>query len=217
MTPRAVADLVVRWVRLYTRGLPATVAARRVEEIDADLFDHIEHERAAGQPQARIALGVLSRLGRGLPADVEWRRHEQGRAMSARPTARGGSMITSKTAYRVAALIALGTALLLVWGVSAMGVIGAEGDPFDLLYIAVLAVGLIGAVLVRFRPDGMVLVLVAMAATQALIALIGLAVGKQDVPVSSVAEILYLNGFFVALFLGSAWLFRHAARPRPTA
>jgi hypothetical protein len=50
-----------------------------------------------------------------------------------------------------------------------------------------------------------------------LIALIGLAIGKQDVPVSSVAEILYLNGFFVALFLGSAWLFRHAARGRPTA
>jgi len=126
-------------------------------------------------------------------------------------------MITNKTAYRIAAVIALGTALLLVLGVSAMGVIGAEGDPFDLLYIAVLAVGLIGAVLVRFRPEGMVLVLVAMAVTQALIALIGLAIGKQDVPVSSVAEILYLNGFFVALFLGSAWLFRHAARGRPTA
>jgi hypothetical protein len=126
-------------------------------------------------------------------------------------------MITNKTAYRIAAVIALGTALLLVWGVSAMGVIGAEGDPFDLLYIAVLAVGLVGAVLVRFRPEGMVLVLVAMAVTQALIALIGLAIGKQDVPVSSVAEILYLNGFFVALFLGSAWLFRHAARGRPTA
>jgi hypothetical protein len=217
MTPEAVAGLVVRWVRSYTRGLPSPIAARRVEEIDADLYDHIAHERASGQPRGRIALGVLSRMIRGLPADIEWRRHEQRRARAVGPSPRGGSMITNKTAYRIAAIIALGTALLLVWGVSAMGVIGAEGDPFDLLYIAVLAVGLIGAVLVRFRPEGMVLVLVAMAATQALIALIGLAVGKQDVPVSSVAEILYLNGFFVALFLGSAWLFRHAARQRPTA
>jgi hypothetical protein len=217
MTPEAVARLVAHWVRAYTRGLPPLIAARRVEEIEADIDEHIAHARGAGRPPAGIALDVLSRMIRGLPADIEWRRHEQRRALAVRPSARGGSMITSKTAYRIAAVIALGTALLLVWGVSAMGVIGAEGDPFDLLYIAVLAVGLIGAVVVRFRPEGMVLVLVAMAVTQAAIALIGLAIGKQDVPVSSVAEIIYLNGFFVALFLGSAWLFRHAARPRPTA
>jgi hypothetical protein len=217
MTSRWITGLVRRWVRSYTRGLPPSTAARRVEEIDADLYDHIAHAREAGQPRAGVALDVLSRMVRGLPADIAWRRHEQQRALAVGPSARGGSMITNKTAYRIAAVIALGTALLLVWGVSAMGVIGAEGDPFDLLYIAVLAVGLIGAVLVRFRPEGMVLVLVAMAVTQALIALIGLAIGKQDVPVSSVAEILYLNGFFVALFLGSAWLFRHAARGRPTA
>src|SRR3712207_7326866 len=37
-------------------------------------------------------------------------------------------------------------------------------------------------------------------------------VGKHEVPVSSVAEIVGLNGFFVALFLGSAWLFQRAGR-----
>ncbi len=30
-------------------------------------------------------------------------------------------------------------------------------------------------------------------------------------------EIVTLNGFFVALFVGSAWLFRHAAREQPPA
>jgi hypothetical protein len=49
---------------------------------------------------------------------------------------------------------------------------------------------------------------------QALVAVIALIAGKHDDPASSVLEILGLNGFFVALFIGSAWLFRHSARLR---
>ena len=36
-------------------------------------------------------------------------------------------------------------------------------------------------------------------------------------PVTSVFELLGVNGFFIALFLGSAWLFRRAARRQPPA
>jgi hypothetical protein len=42
--------------------------------------------------------------------------------------------------------------------------------------------------------------------------MIALILGKHQAEVSSVAEILTLNGFVVALFVGSAWLFRHATR-----
>ena len=121
-------------------------------------------------------------------------------------------MNTQKTAYLTAVALALGAGLLLVWGVAAMGVIGAEGDPFDLLYLGVLAVGIIGAFVARFQPIGMARALLAMAVAQAFIAVFALLVGKQDVPVSSVAEIVGLNGFFIALFVGAAWLFRRAAR-----
>ena len=48
MTPERMAGLVARWARLYTRDLPTPVAERRVTEIDADLHDHISHERAEG-------------------------------------------------------------------------------------------------------------------------------------------------------------------------
>lgn len=126
-------------------------------------------------------------------------------------------MITNQTAYRSALVLALGSMLFLVWGVAAMGIIGVEGDPFDRLYFAVLAVGIVGAVIARFQPRGMVRALLAMAVAQALVAVFALLVGKQDVPVSSVAEIVGLNGFFVALFVGSAWLFRRAARRLPPA
>ncbi|HEX2053098.1 MAG TPA: hypothetical protein VHJ78_05140 [Actinomycetota bacterium] len=74
MTPERTAELVERWVRLYTRELPSAVAERRVDEMGADLHDHIAHERARGTGDVRIAFSILSRMARGLPADVSWRR-----------------------------------------------------------------------------------------------------------------------------------------------
>ncbi len=75
-----------------------------------------------------------------------------------------------------------------------------------------LAVGIIGAIIARFQPHGMARALFATALAQALVAVIALIAGMQHASYSSVSEILGLNGFFVALFVGSAWLFRYAAR-----
>jgi hypothetical protein len=46
---------------------------------------------------------------------------------------------------------------------------------------------------------------------------IALIAGRRQSPISSVAEILGLNGIFFALFLGAAWLFRRAAREQTPA
>ena len=73
MTPERMAALVARWVRFYTRDLPPPVAERRIDEIDADLHDHIAHERAGGTGDRRIALGIAARMLRGLAADASWR------------------------------------------------------------------------------------------------------------------------------------------------
>jgi hypothetical protein len=211
MTPERMAVLVARWVRLYTRDLPSPIAGRRIDEIEADLHDQIAHDRATGVSDRRIAFSILSRMVRGVTADVAWR-DEHANAIIDEPSTPGGPMKTNKTAYLFAIGAALGAALFLLWGVAAMGVVGAEGDRFDLLYIGVLAVGIVGAVIARFRPLGMVRALLAMALAQALVGVTALATGKHESPVSSVAEIVGLNGLYVALFVGSAWLFRRAAR-----
>jgi hypothetical protein len=75
----------------------------------------------------------------------------------------------------------------------------------------VLAVGIIGAVIARFQPRGMAHALFATAIAQTLVAVVALIAGEHQSPAGSVAEILGLNGIFVALFLGSAGLFRRAA------
>lgn len=110
-------------------------------------------------------------------------------------------------AYRSASGIALAAALLLVWLSLGVGIIGADGDPANLMYFGVLAVGIIGAVIARFQPYGMARALFAMAIAQALVTIVALAAGL-GLPWSGPAEILGLNGFFVVLFIGSAWLFR---------
>jgi hypothetical protein len=211
MTPERMAKLVARWVRFYTRDLPRPVAERRINEIDADLHDHIAHERAHATSDRRIALSILSRMVRGLPGDASWRSHHA-KATTDRPTTPQKVMTKHKTAYRSALGLAIGTALFLLWSMAALGVIGEEGDRADMMYFGVLAVGIVGAVIARFRPQGMARALLATALAQALVAVIALIAGKHQSPISSVWEILGLNGMFAALFIASAWLFRRAAR-----
>ncbi|MHC4234693.1 MAG: hypothetical protein ACYSUQ_06225 [Planctomycetota bacterium] len=126
-------------------------------------------------------------------------------------------MKTGNTAYKAAVGLALATPFLLVWIIGAVGVLGRAGDRADLMYIGVFAVGIIGAIIARFQPHGMARALFATALAQALVAVIALIAGMHQAPYSSVGEILSLNGFFVALFLGSAWLFRKSARERAPA
>ena len=114
--------------------------------------------------------------------------------------------------YRFATILALATAFILVWLIGAVGVIGVEGDPFDLMYFGVLAVGLIGAIAARLQPHGMARALFATAFAQALVTFVALIVAKHQRSDTSVQEILILNRFFIALIIGSARLFWNAAR-----
>jgi len=107
--------------------------------------------------------------------------------------------------------VALTGACILVWLSLGVGIIGSDGDPANLMYFGVLAVGIAGAIIARLQPRGMARALFAMACAQGVVAAIALIAGL-GLPWSGPAEILALNGFFIALFAGSAWLFRRAAR-----
>ena len=118
--------------------------------------------------------------------------------------------MSPRTAYRWALLVALVAALLLVWLSLGVGIIGADGDRANAMYLGVLAVGALGAVIARFRPRGMARALVATALAQALVTAVALSLGL-GAPYSPPLEIVGLNGLFIGLFGASAWLFRRAA------
>ena len=127
---------------------------------------------------------------------------------------------TSDPAYRLGAGAALAASFLITWLTGAVGIIGSEAHGANLLYLGVLAVGLVGAVAVRFRPAGLSRVMGAVALGVVAIAVAALVAGwGSDTPVWP-WEVVVLSGFFASLFAASAYLFREAASsssvPEPT-
>jgi len=58
--------------------------------------------------------------------------------------------MTDNRAYRAAVGVAIAAAFILVWMNLAVGIIGSEDNPANLMYGGVLAIGIIGAVIARF-------------------------------------------------------------------
>jgi hypothetical protein len=124
---------------------------------------------------------------------------------------------SARTSYRLAIGVAVATVLLLLFGIGALGIIGAGGEP-DRMYLGVLTVLAVGTAVARLRPRGMAWALAATALAQVLVAVIALATGLQDTEGASVVEILGLTAMYAGLFALSAWLFARAARqPAPVA
>lgn len=119
-------------------------------------------------------------------------------------------MKDAKTSYRLAVAVALGTVLFLAFGIGALGIIG-DGGRADRMYLAVLAVLVVGTIVARLRPRGMAVALAATAATQVLVAVVALASGLPDSEGASVADILMLTVMYAGLFGLSGWLFWRSA------
>lgn len=126
------------------------------------------------------------------------------------------SRFLDSVAYRVAVAVAVVAGLLLIWVNLAVGIIGDEGATPNLLYVGVLQVGVIGAAIARLKPRGMSYALYATAVAQALVPVVAMIVWRSvlDEPPGMVG-VFILNGFFVAMFIVSAALFRQASTSVP--
>lgn len=122
---------------------------------------------------------------------------------------------TNNNAYRVAFAMGLAGAFLLVWINGAVGIIGNENNPANLLYAAVLAVGFFGSIISFFKPKGMARTLFAAAIVQALVPVVALLIWSPTASFTAEAPgiigVFVLNAFWVALFAGSGILFKRAA------
>jgi len=82
--------------------------------------------------------------------------------------------MTSSSAYRGGAALALAAAFLTIWVNGAVGMIGSEDNPYNLLFGGVLLIALAGAIAARFAHAGMARAMLAAAAAQVAIGAIGL-------------------------------------------
>lgn len=111
-------------------------------------------------------------------------------------------------AYRAAAGLAILTCFLTVWVNLAVGMIGDEGNPYNLLFAGVLAIAVFGAAFARQQPRGMALAMAGTALAQAAVAGMAFAAGVDNLGA-------LCSGAFAVPWLLSALLFEWAGRPAP--
>ena len=113
---------------------------------------------------------------------------------------------TKSRAYAAGAIVAAGAALLLFLVNGAVGFIGDENDPVNLIFFGVITLAAGGAIVVRFRAEGMARTMAVTAGAQVVAGALGVAM------VPDVRGFLLGTALFVPLWLLSSWLFARAAR-----
>lgn len=110
--------------------------------------------------------------------------------------------MSRNVAYRMGVGLALAASFLIVWVNGAVGMIGDEGNPYNLLFIGVILLAIVGSVAARFRAAGMALTMLVAGIMHACVAVGGMAADPRGGIFSSV---------FALIWLLSAALFRKAA------
>ena len=120
--------------------------------------------------------------------------------------------LSDDLAYLAGAVVAVGTSFLLVWINLAVGFIGGEGNPANLLFGGVVLIAVIGSFVARFRPRGMARAMLAAAAAEGAIAALVWFGGLGGTEPPGPAALLALTSLFALPWLIAAWLFSAAAR-----
>lgn len=113
---------------------------------------------------------------------------------------------TQVPAYRAGVGLALAAGFLTVWADAAVGLIGEGPNAFNLLFLALIPLALVGAAVARFRAVGM-------ARTMALVAIVDLAIVAAGLATDPRGGLFSMS--FALPWLLAAVLFQRAARQRP--
>lgn len=111
--------------------------------------------------------------------------------------------LSDNVLYRFGAGVAVVTGFLTIWANLAVGFIGNEENPWNLLFAGVLFLMIAGAILSRFQARGLAISIV-LGATVQVAGLIAAAVAGQNVPPGPAVV-------FTLVWLLSAGLFQAAA------
>jgi len=114
-------------------------------------------------------------------------------------------------AYRGGVAAAILGGFLITWANLAVGIVGSEDNSANTLFFGALLVGVVGAVVARFRSAGMAKAMLAMVGAVAVAFVIAALGPPYEPDVSHVREAL-ATALITSPLLLSSWLFRRAAR-----
>lgn len=110
--------------------------------------------------------------------------------------------LSNRWTYRFAAFMTVIGGFLMVWANLAVGIIGNEKNPQNLMFYAVLLIGLVGALVSRFDAHGLMWTLRLMAAAQLGVFLFAAALDWARLPVFTI--------FYFSLWLIAGELFKRS-------
>lgn len=120
--------------------------------------------------------------------------------------------LSDNLAYRFGAAFAVAAAFLLIWVNLAVGFLGDEDNPANLMFLPVIGVAIVGAVIGRARAGRMAQALMATAVAQVAAGIVGYSAGWASPGAQGVSEVLVGTALFTGLWLFSAFLFGRAAK-----
>lgn len=112
--------------------------------------------------------------------------------------------------YRIGAGVAALAGVLLIWINGAVGVIGSEDNPSNLLYLGVITAALVGAFASRFRAVGLSLTMALAATLQTVIGVLAVLRGWGEGSENWPWPVIVLSIIFAVMWLVAAALFRRA-------
>lgn len=116
---------------------------------------------------------------------------------------------TRNSRYRAGAAVALLTGFLVIWVNGAVGIIGSEENPANLMFFGVIAMAIGGAFLSMFNASGMARTMILAGLGQFAVPFIAIAIWSPPLT-ADVARTIIFNSVFAGLWLISGWLFRQA-------
>jgi len=123
-----------------------------------------------------------------------------------------GARASASLAYRAGVVLAVGAGFLLTWANLAVGVVGHEGNPANLMFFGVVAIALVGSAAAWGRAKGMSLAMGAAALAQAAAHIVAYAADLGAEEPGTRGRVLLIGMAFAGLWAVSAACFRAAAR-----
>lgn len=113
-------------------------------------------------------------------------------------------------AYQAAVVVALGASVLTLWATGAVGIIGSEANPANLLYVAVVGLVIIAALAARGQAARMIWITSAAAVATVLVPIIGYAGVSNPRDDVLAPEVFAATGVLAIGWALSAILFRRS-------
>lgn len=113
-------------------------------------------------------------------------------------------------AYKAGAALAIVGAFLLIWITGAVGIIGSEDHPANMLYFGVIATLILSVIASGLRPERMAYALFATALVQLAVPVLALIIWNPPFD-PGIAAVFGLNAGFAVIFAASGFLFQNSA------